>query len=191
MSRTRHLQVPAAALGVVGALTLAACGGGGYGGGGGMGSAKPTAKTPSTTTATTVTTARSASLGRSVLVSAGHTLYALSAETKGHFVCTSNACLATWSPLTVPAGRQPQGMAGLGTIVRPGGARQVTFRGQPLYTFAQDSAPGDSKGEGFRDVGTWHAVTAAAATTSAPKPAPKPAPAPTSQPSGGGGGYGY
>ena len=42
----------------------------------------------------------------------------------------------------------------------------------PLYTFAQDQQPGDAKGQGLKDVGTWNAVrTGAAATTAAKAPA--------------------
>jgi predicted lipoprotein with Yx(FWY)xxD motif len=46
----------------------------------------------------------------------------------------------------------------LGTIRRPGGQTQVTYRGRPLYTFNDDRRQGDVGGEGFVDVGTWHAV---------------------------------
>jgi predicted lipoprotein with Yx(FWY)xxD motif len=185
-ARTRTLARPMAAtvLFALGAVALAACGGGGYGGGG-M-SSKSTAAAPKTASSTSVSTAHSARLGRSVLIAGGHTLYALSAETGGRFVCTNKACLALWSPLTVGSGQRPRGSVALGTVARPDGTRQVTFRGQPLYTFAQDTSPGESRGEGFRDVGTWHAVTTGAAT---PKPAaPKPASPPAM--TGGSGGYG-
>jgi predicted lipoprotein with Yx(FWY)xxD motif len=189
-ARTRTLARPvvAAVLVVLGALALAACGGGGGYGGGGMSSKSTAAAPPKTASSTSVSTAHSARLGRSVLVAGGHTLYALSAETGGRFVCTDKACLALWSPLTVASGQTPQGSVALGTVARPDGIMQVTFHGQPLYTFAQDTSPGQSRGEGFRDVGTWHAVTTGAA---APKPA-APAPKPASPPAmtGGSGGYG-
>lgn len=42
---------------------------------------------------------------------------------------------------------------------RPDGRRQVTFRGLPLYTFDGDAKKGAANGEGFRDVGTWHAAS--------------------------------
>ena len=35
----------------------------------------------------------------------------------------------------------------------------MTFEGRPLYTFDGDSKKGDANGEGFKDVGTWHAAT--------------------------------
>lgn len=107
-----------------------------------------------------VGTAQNAHLGKRVLVtSSGRTLYTLSAETKGTFICTG-ACLQAWHPLKVPAGGKVEGVAHLGTIKRPEGSVQATYRGRPLYTFAQDTKKGDVNGEGFKDVGTWHAAVA-------------------------------
>jgi predicted lipoprotein with Yx(FWY)xxD motif len=106
--------------------------------------------------------------GKRVLAAAnGHTLYSLSAEKKGKFVCTqSSGCLTLWKPLLVPSGGSVVGpmKLKLGSIKRPEGGRQVTYRGRPLYTFTEDHGPGKANGEGFKDVGTWHA---------APAPAPK------------------
>jgi predicted lipoprotein with Yx(FWY)xxD motif len=117
--------------------------------------------------------ADNASLGRTVLTTTkGRTLYSLSAETKGRFICTG-ACVSTWHPLLVPAGVKPTGPVKLGTIERPEGKTQVTFKGRPLYSFAGDSKAGDANGEGIKDVGTWHAAITAKA---APQPAPQPQP---------------
>lgn len=118
----------------------------------------------------------SAGLGKTVLANLkGHTLYSLSAEKNGRFICTAS-CLADWHPLLVPAGTKPTGPVKLGTIKRPEGKTQVTFKGRPLYAFAGDSKPGQANGEGFMDVGTWHAVTlsATAPPPSEPKPQPEP-----------------
>jgi predicted lipoprotein with Yx(FWY)xxD motif len=107
-----------------------------------------------------VKTARNAKLNHTVLVNrSGHTLYALSAERNGRFVCTDRECLGFWTPLTVRRGTHPRGTVGsLATIRRPDGKTQVTYRGRPLYAFYADSRRGDANGEGFKDVGTWHAV---------------------------------
>jgi predicted lipoprotein with Yx(FWY)xxD motif len=107
-----------------------------------------------------VKTARNAELHRTVLVNrSGLTLYALSAERRGRFICTDSDCLSFWTPLTVRRGAKPRGTVGsLATIRRPDGKTQVTYKGKPLYTFYEDSR-GDANGEGFKDVGTWHAVT--------------------------------
>jgi predicted lipoprotein with Yx(FWY)xxD motif len=104
--------------------------------------------------------AQNATLGKRIVVTAsGRTLYTLSAETHGRFICT-RACLADWHPLKVPAGGNVEGVAKLGTIKRPEGSRQATFNGRPLYTFDMDRKKGDVTGEGFKDVGTWHAAVA-------------------------------
>jgi predicted lipoprotein with Yx(FWY)xxD motif len=134
-----------------------------------------------------VKTASNAKLGSTVLVDAqGMTLYALSAERNGKFICTSSACVSVWHPLTVSSSSKPTGAAGsLGTIKRPDGTSQVTYKGIPLYTFAQDTAPGQANGQGVKDVGTWNAVTTSAAKASAP------APATSTSSSSSGGGYAY
>jgi predicted lipoprotein with Yx(FWY)xxD motif len=112
-------------------------------------------------------------LGKTILTTTkGRTLYSLSAETGGRFICTAS-CVSTWRPLTVPDGVKPKGPVKLGTIERPDGKTQVTFKGRPLYSFTGDSKAGDVNGEGIKDVGTWHA-----AVTGKIAPAPKPQPQP-------------
>jgi predicted lipoprotein with Yx(FWY)xxD motif len=110
-------------------------------------------------TARVVKRAKNKELGHRILTTTrGRTLYSLSAEKNGNFICTDSACLSLWKPLTVPAGVRPVGPVHLGTIVRPDGRTQVTFRGLPLYRFTGDHKPGDVSGEGFRDIGVWHAA---------------------------------
>src|SRR5947208_1722698 len=101
--------------------------------------------------------------GKTVLVNrAGMTLYSLSAETRGRFICTGS-CVSLWHPLVVSSGHTPTGHSALGTIRRPGGQLQVTYRDKPLYTFTGDHKRGDAKGEGFKDVGVWHAAVVGSA----------------------------
>ena len=112
-----------------------------------------------------VSTAKNADLGKTVLVNRrGLTLYSLSAERRGRFICTDSTCLSFWTPLVVKLGTNPTGVAGQATVKRPDGRTQVTFLGRPLYTFYLDSARGDAGGEGFRDVGVWHAAVKRAAS---------------------------
>jgi predicted lipoprotein with Yx(FWY)xxD motif len=137
----------------------------------------------STSRATTVKTGHA--LGRTVLVDrSGLTLYSLSAETRGRFICTGT-CVSVWHPLVVRAGQQPTGSGSLGTIRRPGGQTQVTYKGKPLYTFSGDHKPGQAKGEGFKDVGVWHAAVVGS-TTKAPVSTPNPT---NTSPSYNGSGY--
>jgi predicted lipoprotein with Yx(FWY)xxD motif len=127
-----------------------------------------------------VTTANNKTLGKKILVNRkGMTLYSLSVERKGHFICANKTCLSLWKPLTIAKGAVATGAAHLSVVMRPDGRRQVAYRGGPLYTFVQDMHPGDVKGNGFKDVGTWRVATVGAAA---------PAPPPTT--TYGGGGYG-
>lgn len=179
----RHLSkylVPA----VAASLLLAACGS----------SSKPASNTPSgsggtssSANASLVKTASNSALGATVLVDDhGLTLYHLSSERAGKWLCTTAACLGVWHPLTVSSGAPSGSVGSLATVKRPGGTMQVTYKGTPLYTFAQDK-PGDANGQGVKDIGVWTAATTkASASTSAGSSSSTPAPA-----SSGGGGYGY
>ena len=118
---------------------------------------------------------RNPTLGKRILVTrSGMTLYSLSVERRGHFICTTSACLSLWKPLVVPAGVKPTGASGLATVRRPDGRRQVAFKGAPLYRFVQDMKAGNVKGNGFRDVGIWRPAVASGSATQAPAPAPAP-----------------
>jgi predicted lipoprotein with Yx(FWY)xxD motif len=128
-----------------------------------------------------VMTATNKTLNKKVLVNRkGMTLYSLSVERNGKFICTKT-CLSIWKPLTLAKGAVATGVAHLTVVKRPDGRRQVAYRGGPLYTFAQDMLMGDVKGNGLKDVGVWRVATVSAAT---------PAPAPVTTTTGGGGGYG-
>ena len=119
--------------------------------------------------------AENATLGKTVLTTTkGRTLYSLSVEKNGKFICTAS-CLSVWHPLMVPAGVRPTGPVKLGTVQRPEGGTQVTYKGRPLYRFGGDTKAGQANGEGIKDVGTWHAA-------SPPQKAAEPAPQPPPQP---------
>lgn len=118
--------------------------------------------------------AQNEALGRTVLTNKkGHTLYSLSVEKNGRFICTGE-CLSVWHPLVVPAKTKPTGPVKLGIVKRPDGRSQVTYRGRPLYRFGGDGKAGDANGEGIMDVGTWHAASPPA--TAQPQPTPSPMP---------------
>jgi predicted lipoprotein with Yx(FWY)xxD motif len=117
--------------------------------------------------------AENSTLGKTVLTTTkGRTLYSLSVEKNGKFICTAS-CLSVWHPLMVPAGVQPTGPVKLGTVMRPEGGTQVTYKGRPLYRFGGDTKAGQANGEGIKDVGTWHA---ASPPQKAAEPAPQPQP---------------
>lgn len=116
----------------------------------------------------TVKTASNSQLGKTILVNdQGMTLYHLSGESGGKFICTSS-CVSVWHPLTVSSTAKPSGAVGsLSVVKRPEGSEQVAYKGMPLYTFAEDKATGEANGQGFKDVGTWSVVTVSSSAASA------------------------
>lgn len=115
-------------------------------------------------------------LGKTVLTTTkGRTLYSLSVERNGKFICTSS-CLSVWHPLLVPTGVRPTGPVKLGTIKRPEGGTQVSYKGRPLYRFGGDAKAGQANGEGIKDVGTWHAASLPRKEAKPTEPAPQPQP---------------
>jgi predicted lipoprotein with Yx(FWY)xxD motif len=117
-----------------------------------------------------VKTAKNKTLHRTILVNrSGRSLYSLSAERRGRFICTDSACLSLWKPLTIAKGTKPTGARRLSIVKRPDGRMQVAYKGGPLYTFTGDHKRGDVKGNGFKDVGIWRvAVVGAAASSPSP-----------------------
>ncbi len=143
----------------------------------------------SNTSGAAVSTA-SSSLGTILVNSQGMTLYHLSGEGNGKFICTSSGCLGVWHPLIATSSGTPSGEVGsLGTIKRPEGTLQVTYRGTPLYTFTGDHQAGETNGQGIKDVGVWSAATTGASGNSAASTSTSS----ESEKSSGGssGGYGY
>jgi predicted lipoprotein with Yx(FWY)xxD motif len=177
-------------------MTLAACGSASNGSGS---SSQTTTTAASSSQASTVSasgggasgavrTASNATLGTTVLVNAqGLTLYHLSGEAAGKFICTSSACLQVWHPVPAPGGTPTGGVSSLGTVKRPDGTEQLTYKGSPVYTFAPDTKAGDVGGQGVKDVGTWTAVTASSSSAPASTSSQSTPAAPASS----GGGYAY
>ena len=114
-----------------------------------------------------VMTAKNATLHKTILVNRrGMSLYSLSVERRGKFICTDMTCLSLWKPLTVAKGTKPTGAGGLSTVTRPDGTRQVASHGAPLYRFTGDRKRGDVKGNGFKDVGVWRVAVVGGASSS-------------------------
>ena len=69
-----------------------------------------------------------------------------------------------WPPLAA-AGKPAAGAgidaAKLGTTKRADGSTEVTYNGHPLYTYAGDTATGQTSGQGLDDFGAeWYALSA-------------------------------
>ncbi len=79
-----------------------------------------------------------------ILATRGHlALYTWNKE-KDHKVRCTGACARAWPPILVAKGthlamHQKGAMGTFGTIVRPDGKTQVTYNGQPVYTFHADT----------------------------------------------------
>lgn len=137
---------------------------------------------------------RSTSLGKVLVDARGHTVYLFEADTGKKSACYGQ-CAAVWPPFLV--GSAPRAAAGvkqalLGTSKRKDGKLQVTYRGHPLYFFAQDTKAGQVKGEGIVHFGgSWYAVSAAGAKVQpSGGTTPPPYGGTTTAPGYGGGGYG-
>jgi predicted lipoprotein with Yx(FWY)xxD motif len=115
------------------------------------------------TPAATVLSARNGVLGEILVSAGGRTLYHDSAERRGLVECVGS-CALTWPPLVISPHAKPLAGRGvtaslLGTLKRPDGRLQVTYRGLRLYLFSGDTKPGQVNGQ---DVGgSWHALTPA------------------------------
>ena len=174
-------------VGLVGVLT--ACGGGS-----GSVSSKPPSKPAAqpAAPAATVKTA-SSSLGTILVDANGKTLYTFMPDTATMSAC-SGSCAMLWPPLTVtgtPAAGTGVTASMLSTITDANGT-QVVYGGHPLYTFMNDTAAGQTNGQGFAN-GLWHVVSPSGqiVTASAPATTPTTGAGSGSGSSGGGGGYGY
>src|ERR1700726_1532497 len=170
------LALPAA---VAAAAALAACSSAGA-----SPSPSPSSPASSSAAAAAVSTVKTATIsGVTVLTnSKGFTLYSFAPDTSTTSKC-NGTCAQNWPPLTGPV--SAAGVTGtFGTIKRSDGSVQATFDGHPLYTFAGDTAPGQSKGNGLNAAGgLWHEITTSGTAA--------PAPAAGSSPGSSGGGYGY
>lgn len=98
--------------------------------------------------------------------SEGRTLYTAEVE-NGEIRCTG-ACTSFWKPVEASADEAESASTDLdldlGVVDRPGGGRQLTFKGLPLYSFTEEG-PGQLDGDGFVDDFEGTRFEWAAATT--------------------------
>ena len=91
-------------------------------------------------------------------------MYLWVADSNGKSSC-SGTCAKAWPPLTTtgtPIASHGVKAGDLGTLIRADGAKQVTYKGHPLYYFIADTAAGATKGEGSDSFGAkWWLVTPA------------------------------
>jgi predicted lipoprotein with Yx(FWY)xxD motif len=143
----------------------------------------------------TISTRQISGVGTVLTDQTGKTLYTPEQEASGTIKCTGS-CLSFWFPVTMPSGATPRAAGALtgtlGSIQRPdGGRRQLTYNGEPLYTFRLDTGPGQTHGNNFTDhfggqTFTWHAAIASGA---APAPGQQGSPSGYGNYQGSAGGY--
>jgi len=162
-------------LAVLAAGSIAACGGSdkssgtssssttntSSGGGGAYGAAPKATATAAASGAVSIKTAKGKP-GTFLVDSSGRSLYLFEADKSSTSTCTG-ACAAAWPPVTTtgaPTAGTGVKASLLGTSKRDDGKMEVTYNGHPLYYFANDSAPGDIKGQGVDAFGAeWYAVS--------------------------------
>ncbi|MCL2395986.1 MAG: hypothetical protein FWC87_15040 [Acidimicrobiaceae bacterium] len=125
-----------------------------------MASAKPAAASMGPATIMVV---HNKTWGSLLALSNGDTVYRFTLDTKDHSKCTGK-CAQIWPPVELAAGQKHpigKGVSHLGTIKRAGGAKQVTYKGIPLYRFIGDKAPHQVHGNIKDAFGQWWSVNPA------------------------------
>lgn len=105
----------------------------------------------------TVMIATSHALGNYLVDGDGNSLYYFAKDSVGTSACNGD-CIKNWpaftaSSLVLPSALKP---SDFGTITRPDGSSQVTYKGYPLYTWKKDGMRGDVTGQGVGKV--WFVV---------------------------------
>ncbi|MGK5548921.1 SCO0930 family lipoprotein [Streptomyces sp. URMC 127] len=181
MNKLRHASLAGAAITVM--VLTAACGGSGssakddygkapagssskigdgygagpagsYGSGGAGDSSQTQAKNAP---AKEMTVREAPGIGSVVADSAGMTLYRFDKDTAQPpaSLCDGD-CAKAWPPVPAGDATAASGIgAAVGEVRRSDGTKQLTLAGWPVYRYAKDTAPGDTKGQGVG--GTWSA----------------------------------
>ena len=127
--------------------------------GGSSSAAASSSHTPSTT-GPVVAVAHNP-LGSILVDTRGRSLY-LFEQDKGTTSTCTGACASVWPPVKAPAGLvagRGVAHAKLGVTRRKDGRVQVTYAGHPLYSYAGDAKPGDTRGQGIDQFGAkWYVL---------------------------------
>jgi predicted lipoprotein with Yx(FWY)xxD motif len=154
-----------AAVLVLGALSVAACGGGSSGG------ASASVTPPKTASGRPATVGvANTGLGSVLVDSQGRTLYMFQKDSGTKSACFG-ACASAWPPLRAsgkPTAGNGANASLLGTSARSDGKAQVTYNGHPVYLFTGDQKAGDTNGQGVTAFGaSWFALSGAGAQVTA------------------------
>lgn len=169
-TRLKNVRFALPSLLVVGAISAAVAGCGGSGSTGPRPAVAPASKATGA-----LVSGQSASLGEILVNEQGRTIYQFANDKHGMSVCTG-VCAQNWPVVTAPASL-PSSLPGvtgkLGVTIRADGAHQLTVGGHPVYTFAGDSAPGQTNGQDKTlNGGLWTVLSPAGASIQGHAPAP-------------------
>lgn len=112
---------------------------------------------------------RHTSLGNVLVNASGFTLYRFTSDARNKNACVKiSQCPSTWPALST-SGKPVAGpgvkASLLSTITLPGGIKQVTYAGHPLYRYAAAEERAETTYVGAMQFGgTWYAVNAAGNT---------------------------
>jgi predicted lipoprotein with Yx(FWY)xxD motif len=105
----------------------------------------------------TVMVATSLALGNYLVDGDGNSLYYFAKDSVGTSACNGD-CIKNWPAFTASSFVLPSALkpSDFGTIMRPDGSSQVTYKGYPLYYWKKDGMRGDATGQGVGKV--WSVV---------------------------------
>jgi predicted lipoprotein with Yx(FWY)xxD motif len=112
---------------------------------------------------------RRTSVGTILVSASGRTLYEFTRDRAHSNSCVKiSGCSEIWPALTT-SGKPTAGpgvrASLLSTIKLPGGAKQVTYAGHPLYRYSGDSGPGEISYVGEKAFGgNWYAINSSGRT---------------------------
>jgi predicted lipoprotein with Yx(FWY)xxD motif len=113
---------------------------------------------PSSNTGATALKLRKGELGTYLTDSAGRTLYLFERDTTDTSRC-EGSCTAAWPPVQVTSVGSDLQASLLKQVTRSDGKKQSSYGGHPLYYYAGDSNPGDTRGEGLDQFGAeWYVL---------------------------------
>jgi len=93
--------------------------------------------------------------GKALVDGKGMTLYVFDRDSAGKSAC-NGPCATNWPPLMASGDAKASG--DWSVVTRDDGAKQWAYKGKPLYTWARDTKPGDTTGDGVNN-NTWHIAT--------------------------------
>lgn len=152
LHRPRRRMAALAAFAVA-PLLLAACGS----------SASPSASSSASGgsggSSPTIASAHTSALGTVLVNGSGQTVYEFVNSNGTQRACNSS-CQIVWPPVTSGGSSVVAGSGLTGHLGTTGSSQQVTYNGAPLYTYAGDTAAGQTNGQGLKTFGgIWYALT--------------------------------